>query len=97
MSAPAEPAIAARLERALLAFRKAQELLLMAHRRLKGRPLGEVERFWATQGRRLERHLHATAAEVVTAFKAFSAAGLVASAHDRHWVSEAHRHLADGD
>ena len=36
------------------------------------------------------------AVEVQAAFKAFSAAGLVASAHDRHLVSEAQRHLAQG-
>jgi hypothetical protein len=33
---------------------------------------------------------------VAAAFKAFSAAGLVADAADRHLVSQAQRHLAEG-
>ncbi|MDO9713593.1 hypothetical protein [Paracraurococcus lichenis] len=71
-------------------------MLLTAHRKLKGQPAAEVDRFWMTQGRRIEQHLHATASEAVAAFKAFSAAGLVASAADRHLVNEAQRLLAEG-
>jgi hypothetical protein len=56
----------------------------------------EVETFWSGSGLRIERHVRATATEVVGAFKAFSAAGLVASAEDRHRVSAAERHLAEG-
>jgi hypothetical protein len=41
--------------------------------------------------------MNIAASEVLAAFKAFSAAGLVASAHDCHLVSEAQRHLAGGD
>ncbi len=70
---------------------------ITAHRRLKELSAAEVERFWAAQGSRIEKQLRAAAAEVVAAFQAFSAAGLVASANDRHLINEAQRHLADGD
>jgi hypothetical protein len=94
---PGEKAAATdRLRRALLAFQAAQSLLLAAHRRLKGLPAEEVEAFWSAPGGRIERHVQAAAAEVVAAFKAFSAAGLVASGVDRHLVTEAQRHLAEG-
>ncbi len=56
----------------------------------------EVERFWATHGGRIEAEQRAAAAEVDAAFAAFSAAGLVAGAGDRHLVTEARRHLAAG-
>ena len=36
------------------------------------------------------------ATEVVAAFKAFSEAGLVAAAGDRHLVTQAQRHLQEG-
>jgi hypothetical protein len=36
-------------------------------------------------------------AEVLVAFTGFSAAGLVANADDRHLVSQAQRHLAEGN
>jgi hypothetical protein len=84
------------LRRALLAFRAAQSLLLAAERKLKFLPAEEVEAFWSAPGGRIERHVRGTAAEVVSSFKAFSAAGLVASAEDRHRVSAAQRHLAEG-
>jgi hypothetical protein len=96
MTTPIESEVAGRLQRALEAFQKAQALLLTAHRKLKGLPPEEVGRFWLAPGARLEKQLDATAAEVLAAFKAFSAAGLVASANDRHLVSEAQRYLAEG-
>ncbi len=40
--------------------------------------------------------MRATATEVVAAFQQFSAAGLVAGATDRHLVTQAQRHLAEG-
>ena len=86
-----------RLRRALLEFRAAQNLLLAANRRLKGLPAEEIEAFWLTPGGRIERHVQAAAAEVVAAFKAFSATGLVAEAGDRHLVTEAERCLAGGE
>ena len=89
--------VAGRLQWALEAFQKAQGLLLTSHRRLKELPAAEVERFWAAQDSRIEKQLHATAAEVVAASQTFSAAGLAASANDRHLINEAQRHLADGD
>jgi hypothetical protein len=85
-----------RLRRALLAFQRAQGLLLTAHRQLKGRPQADVEAFWDGQGRRIEATVQATAAELTAAFKVFSAAGLVADASDRHLVAEAKRSLAEG-
>jgi hypothetical protein len=91
-----EAAATDRLRRALLAFRNAQSLLLAAERKLKGLPAEEIEAFWSAPGGRIERHVQAAAAEVVEAFKAFSAAGLVAPAADRHLVTEAQRHLAEG-
>jgi len=97
MTIPEGQEVGGRLQRALEAFQKAQGMLLTAHRRLKELSAAEVERFWAAQGSRIEKQLHASAAEVVAAFRAFSDAGLVASANDRHLINEAQRHLADGD
>jgi hypothetical protein len=71
-------------------------LLLGAHRQLKSLSPAEVEAFWAGEGRRLEATVLATAADLSVAFKAFSAAGLVADADDRHLVKEAQRHLTEG-
>jgi hypothetical protein len=85
-----------RLRRALLVFRSAQSLVLEAHRRLKGQPQAEVDAYWAGPGRRVEANTRAAAAELITAFKQFSAAGLVASAADRHAVTQAERHLKEG-
>ncbi len=85
-----------RLRRALSAFRTAQNQLLGVHRRLKALPQAEVDAFWRGQGRRLEATMRATATEVAAAFKQFSAAGLVADAADRHLVTQAQRHLAEG-
>ena len=96
MNFPAEYEAAGRLQRALEAFQKGQGMLLAAHRKLQGLAPEEVGRFWLSAGARLEAHMSTTAAEVLAAFKAFSAAGLVASANDRHLVSEAQRHLAQG-
>ena len=90
-----EAAATDRLRRALLAFQAAQNHLLDAHRRLKALPPTEVDAFWGGPGRRLEAAMRATAAEVVAAFKQFSAAGLVAGASDRHLVTQAQRHLAE--
>ena len=95
MTVPAELEVTGRLRRALAAFQKAQGMLLTTHRRLKDLPAAEVEHFWTVQGDRIEKHLHAAAVEVMAAFKAFSAAGLVASANDRHLVREARRHLEE--
>ena len=94
MTITAEPEAAGRLQRALGTFQKGQGMLLAAHRKLQGLPQEEVGHFWLSAGARLETHMNTTAAEVAAAFKAFSAAGLVASANDRHLVSEAQRHLA---
>ena len=84
-----------RLRRALLAFQAARDLHLGAHRRLKALPQTEVEAFWDGPGRRVEADTRRAAAAVVMAFKAFSAAGLVADASDRRLVSEAQRVLAE--
>jgi hypothetical protein len=86
-----------RLRRALLAFQAAQIRFLTAHRKTKAlASQHEVERFWATESDRIEAAQRAAAQEVIAAFKVFSAAGLVADAADRHLVSEAQRHLAEG-
>ena len=85
-----------RLRRALSAFQTAQNHLLSAERRLKGLPRAEVDAFWNGLGHRLEANMRATATEVVAAFERFSAAGLVAGAADRHLVTQAQRHLAEG-
>lgn len=96
MTTQAEQAAAADwLQRALLAFQNGQSLLLKAHRQMKDMPTGEVETFWAGSGGRLERHVRATAVELVKAFGVFSKAGLVANAEDRHRVTEAQRQLAE--
>jgi hypothetical protein len=88
-------ALSDRLRRALLAFQAAQNLVLTAHRKLKEVPQEDVDAFWDGPGRRVEANVRATATEVVAAFKAFSAAGLVAAATDRHLVTEAQRHLKE--
>ncbi len=85
-----------RLRRALLAFQAAQTLFLGAHRRLRDLPQAEVDAYWDGPGRSAEANMRAAAAEVVATFKAFSAAGLVAEAADRHAVTQAERHLKEG-
>ena len=89
-------AIISRLRLALLAFQDAQTRLLTVHRKLKGLPQAEADALWAGPGRRVEANMRATATELVAAFKVFSAAGLVASASDRHLVTQADRHLREG-
>ncbi|KAA2211459.1 hypothetical protein [Teichococcus oryzae] len=84
------------LRQALDAFQKLQTLVLDAHRRLKGLPPAQVEAFWNGQGRRIDATLRSSAMQVEAAFKAFSATGQVASAKDRHLVTEARRYLAEG-
>jgi hypothetical protein len=96
LTVPAEPEVVGRLRRALLSFQKAQALLLTAHHRLKDLPAAEVEHFWAVQGDRIEKHMHAAAVEVLAAFQSFSATGLVADAGDRHMITEARRLVAEG-
>jgi hypothetical protein len=95
MSSSGQPEAAGRLQRALEGFQKAQNLLLTTHRKLKGLPADEIERFWAAQGHQIERHTQAAAIEVTAAFEAFSTAGLVASASDRHLITEARRIIAE--
>jgi hypothetical protein len=86
-----------RLRRALLAFQSAQASLLKAHRQAKVLPTPEdVDRFWNTQGGKVEARQRASAVELDAAFRDFSAAGLVADAADRHLVTEARRYLAEG-
>ena len=85
-----------RLQRVLLAFQTAEGLLLVAHRRLKAAPQAEVSAFWDGPGRRIEANVQATATALIVAFKAFSAAGLVTGAVDRHLVTQAQRCLAEG-
>jgi hypothetical protein len=97
MSSSGQPEATGRLRRALVAFQRSQGMLLATHRKLKGLPAEEVDRFWAAQGSQIDRHIQAAAIEVTAAFNAFSAAGLVASADDRHLVSEAQRRLAEGN
>ena len=97
MTAADKAAAVDRLRRALLAFRAAQTRFLAAHRQARAlASQDEVERFWATRGGGIEAAQRAAAREVVAAFQAFSAAGLVAGAADRHLVNEAQRHLAGG-
>ncbi len=85
-----------RLRRALEAFQTAENHLLAAHRRLKAVSPTEMDAFWDGPGRRIEANVRATAAAVIVAFKAFSAAGLVAGVVDRHIVTQAQRCLAEG-
>jgi hypothetical protein len=96
MSPQDRTAATERLRRALLAFQAAQNSLPGAHRRLKELPQAEADAFWRGQGRRLEATMRATATEVTVAFEQFSAAGLVAGAPDRHLVTQAQPHLAEG-
>jgi hypothetical protein len=84
-----------RLWRALLAFQTARALHLDARRRHKTPPQTEVEAVWDGPGHRGGETMHATATEVVAAFQAFSAAGLVAGVGDQHLITRAQRHLAE--
>jgi hypothetical protein len=73
-----------RLRRALLAFQSAQVLVLTHQRQRKAPSPAEVET------------LRDSVAEVVTAFQAFSAAGLVIGTDDRRLLAQAQRYLAEG-
>jgi hypothetical protein len=73
-----------RLRRALLAFQSAQILVLTHQRQHKAPSQDEVET------------LRDSAAEVVTAFQAFSVAGLVISTDDQRLLAQAQKYLADG-
>ncbi len=95
MTAQDQATITDRLRRAALAFQTAQTAFLRAHRATKALPQEDADRLWRGKGARIEADLRATATELVAAFKAFSAAGLVAEAGDRHLVNEAQRHLRE--
>jgi len=73
-----------RLRRALLAFQSAQVLVLTHQRQRKALSPAEMET------------LRDSVAEVVTAFQAFSAAGLVIGTDDRRLLAQAQRYLAEG-
>jgi hypothetical protein len=97
MSTPDAPKGQSPLARALVAFEKAQELMLSTHRKLKGASREDADRFWAGTGTRLEQHLRACATTVVAAYKSFSADGGIAAAGDRRLVNEAHQLLHEAD
>ena len=73
-----------RLRRAFLAFRDAQ-ILVLTHQR-QGKALSQTD---------LDT-VQDSAVAAVTAFQAFSAAGLVASAGDQHLLALIQKYLADG-
>ena len=90
-------AVTDRLRRALMAFQAAQALFLGAHRKAQALASPEArEQFWARSSSRIEAQQRAAAAEVLAAFKAFSAAGLVTDSKDRRQVNEAEQYLAEG-
>jgi hypothetical protein len=91
-----EAAATNRLRRAALAFQTAQTAFLRAHRVTKDLQQEEADRLWRDKGAHIEGTMRASATELVAAFKAFSAAGLVAEAVDRRLVTEAQRHLREG-
>ena len=73
-----------RLRRALLAFEAAQ-ILALTHQR-QGKALSQAD---------LDT-VQDSAAEAVTAYQAFSAAGLMAGADDQRLLAQAQKYLADG-
>ena len=73
-----------RLRQALLAFQSAQILVLTHQRQSKAPSQAEGET------------LRDSAAEVVAAFQAFSAAGLVIGTDDQRLLAQAQKYLADG-
>ena len=95
MSVSSEAEAVDRLARALVAFRKAQSLMVAAQRKLRGFPEGG-DKFLAGTGVRLKQHQRACATEVMAAYRAFSAEGGTIEARDRRLVGEAH-HLLVGD
>jgi hypothetical protein len=93
MSTPDAPKGASPLDKAIVAFQKAQDLMLSTHRKLKGTSREDADRFWAGTGTRLEQHLRACATAVVAAYKSLSADGGIAAAGDKRLVNEAHQLL----
>lgn len=85
-----------RLRHAVMSFQTAQVAYLGAYRRMRSWSLEKVDAFWDGPGLRLEVALRTSAEEVIAAFAVFSAAGLVASASERHLVTEARRTLNQG-
>ena len=73
-----------RLRRALLAFQSAQILVLTYQRQQKALSEADLET------------VQDSAAEVVAAFQAFSAAGLVAGVDDQRLLAQAQKYLGDG-
>lgn len=94
-SAPRQECID-RFRLALSAFQAAQKAFLTAHRDAKSMAPAQDQSFWRTHGAALEARQRAASTAVITAFQAFSAAGLVADVQDRHLVTEARRYLAEG-
>jgi hypothetical protein len=84
-----------RLALALASFRRVQNLIVAAHRKLRGLP-EDADRFWASNSERLEQHQRACATEVMAAYRSFSGEGGTANGRDRRLVGEAH-HLLVGD
>ncbi|MDO9713591.1 hypothetical protein [Paracraurococcus lichenis] len=95
MSAPLESDTANRLAQALLAFQKAQKLVLSAHRKLQDNPREKTGKFWAGTGERLKQHRRACAREVMAAYRLFSAEEGIPVARDRRLVNEAYQILAE--
>ncbi|MFC7739285.1 hypothetical protein ACFQX4_26785 [Roseomonas sp. GCM10028921] len=96
MSHQDDGAATSRMRQAVIAFQRAQVALLRTHREIKTRPPADLEAFWNGKGGRLEAEVETAARELVAAFEAFSSAGLVAGATDRHQVTEAKRYLKEG-
>jgi hypothetical protein len=94
MTCSDEALVTDRMRRALLAFQSALNLLLAVHQRLHGEPMEEIEAFWLAPGGRIERHVYASATDVIAAFQVFSAAGLVTNTIDQHGLTQAQQYLA---
>ena len=93
MSMPPEAEAADRFAQAVAAFRRVQELMLTAHRKLRRAPQEDQKHFWAGTGAKLEQHQRTCATALVAAYQEFARTGAVAGAGDRRLVNEAHQVL----
>ena len=86
LMAKTESIIQDRLRRAALAFQAAEVFFQNADRRMKVRLPAEVDTYWAGLGRQIKEDLRIAVAEVESAFKAASTAGLGICTADQRFI-----------
>ena len=91
MSMPTETEAADQFAQAVAAFRRVQELMLTAHRKLRSTSAKDRSRFWAGTGAKLEQHQRRCATALMATYQEFARTGGVAGSGDRRLVNEAHQ------